>query len=152
MHIRPATATDLPAMRAIEERTASAAHWTEHEYRRLFMPDPPRLSLVAEEGFIQGFLVARQVGPEWEIENIAVSEEAQRRGVGFRLLADFLDLVRQQGAESVFLEVRESNAAARALYVKAGFTETGRRRRYYADPAEDAVLYRLRVRSTADRK
>ena len=80
---------------------------------------------------------------EWEIENIAIAGPARRRGLGTRLLGELLDLARAQGAESVFLEVRESNHAARALYEKWSFIESGRRKKYYKDPEEDAILYRL---------
>ena len=105
---------------------------------------PERVALVIEEDTdIQGFLVARTVEREWEIENIAVAGLARRRGLGTRLLGEFLDLVRGRGAESVFLEVRESNRAARALYEKWAFVEAGRRPCYYRDPEEDAVMYRL---------
>ena len=129
-------------MRLIEARAASAAHWSEAEYQRLFTPDPPRLSLVVEEGLVQGFLIGKQIGPEWEIENIVVAGSWQRRGLGSMLLAQFLELIRRQNAESVFLEVRASNAAARALYAKYGFIESGCRPGYYANPPEDAIIYR----------
>ena len=75
--------------------------------------------------------------------NIAVAGPARRRGLGTRLLGEFLDLARARGADAVFLEVRESNRAARALYEKWAFLECGRRRRYYQDPDEDAILYRI---------
>ena len=147
--IRPATPADLPALRSIEAHTAFAAHWSEQDYQRLFSPEPPRQALVIEDSSPQGFLIARQIGPEWEIENIVVADTAQRQGLGSMLLAHFLDLVRQQKAESVFLEVRASNAAARALYRKHGFTETGRRRSYYQHPTEDAILHRFSFPSAA---
>ena len=52
-------------------------------------------------------------------------------------------MARARGAKAVFLEVRESNQAARALYEKWAFLESGRRRRYYQEPDEDAILYRI---------
>jgi ribosomal-protein-alanine N-acetyltransferase len=143
--IRLATPADLPAMRRIEAQAATAAHWNENEYDRLFTGDSPRLALVIAEDAVQAFLIAKQIGPEWELENIVVAASAQRRGLASALLGHFLDVVRQRGGESVFLEVRDSNAPARALYAKHGFVETGRRRLYYRDPAEDAVLYRKGV-------
>ena len=132
-------------MRRIEAQAATAAHWNENEYDRLFSGDPPRLALVIGEDAVQAFLIAKQIGPEWELENIAAA--APRRGLASALLGHFLDVVRQRGGESVFLEVRDSNAPARALYARHGFVETGRRRLYYQDPAEDAVLYRKGVGS-----
>ena len=145
LSIRPATATDLPAMMALEKRAATAAHWSGEQYQALFRgSDPGRVALVIqEESGLQGFVIARVQGEEWEIENIAIAGPARRRGLGTRLLGELLDLARAQGAAAVFLEVRESNQAARALYEKWAFLESGHRRRYYRDPEEDAILYRL---------
>jgi [ribosomal protein S18]-alanine N-acetyltransferase len=129
-------------MRRIEARAPTAAHWNQDEYDRIFAGDPPRLALVVHDDRVQGFLIANQIGPEWELENIVVAAGARRRGLASALLGHFLDVVKRQGGGSVFLEVRASNAAARALYAKYGFAETGRRRHYYQHPDEDAVLYR----------
>jgi [ribosomal protein S18]-alanine N-acetyltransferase len=148
LHIRPATAADVPAMRRIEAQAPTAAHWSESEYERIFAGNPPRLALVIlDDDTVQGFLVANQIGPEWELENIVVATGARRRGLASALLGHFLDVLKQRGAESVYLEVRASNAAARFLYGKYGFAETGRRRHYYRYPDEDAVLYRKAVAS-----
>lgn len=129
------------------ERAASAAgHFSGEQYQAMFeAAAPPRLILIVQgKGqAVLGFLVARQGGDEWELENIVVAEQAQRLGYGSRLLNRFLDEARQSGAHSLHLEVRESNHPARALYEKWGFVETGRRRSYYSDPGEDAVLYRF---------
>ena len=102
------------------------------------------MALVIEEpSGVQGFLIAKVIAAEWELENIAIAGTARRRGLGTRLLGEFLDHVRAQGATAVFLEVRESNRAARSLYEKWAFEKAGRRVRYYRDPDEDAILYRL---------
>jgi [ribosomal protein S18]-alanine N-acetyltransferase len=145
LSIRPATSADLPAMMALEKHAATAAHWTAEQYEALFRESTPaRVALtINEESRLHGFVVARIVGAEWEIENIAVAGAARRRGLGTRLLGELLDLAKTQGAAAVFLEVRESNRAARSLYEKWAFLESGHRRRYYKDPDEDAILYRL---------
>ncbi len=145
LRIRPATADDISAMMALERHAATAGHWSAAQHQAVFSASSPRrLALVIEEaGEVQGFLVARSAGAEWEIENIAIAGPARRRGLGTRLLGEFLDRVRREGAEAVFLEVRESNQAARALYEKWAFIESGRRKRYYQNPEEDAMLYRL---------
>jgi ribosomal-protein-alanine N-acetyltransferase len=85
------------------------------------------------------------VAGEWEIENAVVAPEFHRRGVGRDLLGELLRQAGMAGGTAVWLEVRESNSAARGLYEKHGFRETGRRRGYYNDPSEDAILYELRV-------
>ena len=143
--IHPATVADLPAMMALEKRAATAAHWSAEQYDALFRAsDPGRVALILwEASKLQGFVIVRVVGKEWEIENIAVAGPARRRGLGTRLLGELLDSARAKDAAAVFLEVRESNQAARALYEKWAFRESGRRPRYYKDPAEDAILYRL---------
>lgn len=145
LSIRAATVADLPAMMSLEKRAATAAHWSAVQYETLFRSSAPgRVALVMrEESEVQGFVIARVVAEEWEIENIAIAGSARRRGLGTRLLGELLDLARAKGAGAVFLEVRESNRAARALYEKWAFLESGRRRRYYKDPEEDAILYRI---------
>ena len=104
-----------------------------------------RTALVVEQdGNVVGFIVGRQLEDEWEIENIAVTGAARRHGLGSRLVSELLNLVRSQGGKTVFLEVRESNRAARSLYEKWGFLEVGRRKMYYQDPAEDALVLKFK--------
>jgi ribosomal-protein-alanine N-acetyltransferase len=140
--IRPATAADIPAMMALEKHAATAAHWTQAQYESVLAAKNVVLVL-EEESSLAGFLVGRDLGSEWEIENVAVAGAARRRGLGTRLVGEFLSHARSQGMQSVYLEVRESNRAARLLYEKWAFVESGRRRGYYRDPEEDAVVYRL---------
>jgi len=105
---------------------------------------PSRLALVVEDqSAVQGFAVARVLGRECELENIVVADQAQRRGLGTRLLGELVNLAQNQGAQSIFLEVRECNRAARALYVKCAFVENGHRKSYYQNPLETAILYKL---------
>lgn len=137
--IRSAVPEDACAIQAIEKESATAAHWTREQYRYCFAH---RFILVAEEhGNISGFLCARLVANEWEIENIAVVEAARRRGIAHELLAELMRRAKFQDATAIWLEVRESNQAARRLYEKHGFKEAGKRRAYYRNPEEDAVLY-----------
>jgi ribosomal-protein-alanine acetyltransferase len=143
--IRPATPDDVPAMMSLAKHAVTAAQWSQPQYEEVFRnPQPRRLMLALEEhSALLAFLLARVADREWEIENIAVAGPARRRGLGSRLLGEFLDVVRREGAQAVFLEVRESNRPARMLYEKWAFEECGRRPGYYASPAEDAILYRL---------
>ncbi len=142
---RSATPADIPAMLELERVATTAAHWSETDYRSLFAETSGRVALVIEDGSVQGFIVGRDLGPEWEIENIVVASSAQRRGLGARMIQEFFTLARDRGAQAIFLEVRQSNRAARALYSKLGFVETGRRKSYYQDPEEDAILYKKSV-------
>jgi ribosomal-protein-alanine N-acetyltransferase len=145
MQIRSATPADADSVLAIAHATATSGRWSREQYARLFAPaaeDLPREVLVVEtETGIGAFLVALAVGSEWELENIVVQPELRGQGLGEQLVSFFLEHAAQQGAERVDLEVREGNEAGRALYEKCGFAETGRRRGYYQDPPEDAILY-----------
>ena len=172
VRVRPAEPADLARLVEIASHSATAAQWNQAEYLKLFSPDEhkplpevaaqivnqkianqqiidplsqaPRTALVVEQsGNVVGFIVGRQVEHEWEIENIAVTGSARRCGLGSRLVGELLDLVRSRGGKSVFLEVRESNRAARSLYEKWAFLEVGRRRMYYQNPAEDALILKF---------
>ena len=131
--IRIATSADLPGMMALEKRAATAAHWSAQQYEALFsVHGPERMALIIEdEPGLEGFVIARVVDREWEIENIAVAGPARRRGLGTRLLGELLDRARGRARRRSILEVRDSNRAARALYEKRAFQESGRRLRYY---------------------
>jgi [ribosomal protein S18]-alanine N-acetyltransferase len=156
VQIRPATITDIPFLIELERASSTAAHWTEQQYIELFETAenaPARLVLVvaaveiSSEGKsdsqgVCGFLVARHVAAEWELENIVVASHARRKGLGKQLLKAFLEHAKRADNDSIFLEVRDSNTAARALYQSAGFQQTGRRKSYYMNPSEDAILYR----------
>lgn len=132
-------------MMALASHSATAAHWTRQQYEAALGEEPqPRVFWVMEDdSVVHGFLVGRRIDLEWEIENIAVAGPARRRGLGSRLVGEFISLARAQGAQVIYLEVRESNQAARMLYEKWAFVERGRRKSYYRDPQEDAVLYRM---------
>jgi len=144
---------DIASLIAMERECSTAAHWTEQEYQNLFVVrDEPagRLVLVATgASMILGFLVARGLPPEWELENIVVASSVRRRGIGKQLMEALLEQARQRSGRAMFLEVRESNIAARHLYEKLGFAETGRRIAYYNSPSEDAVLYSKMLHQSA---
>ena len=143
MRVRPGKPEDIPSMVVLERQSPSAAHWSVDSYRQIFDRGiAVRIVLVMDdEGSIQGFLIARITSEECELENIVVASRSQRRGHGSKLMQEFIAVARAQGATRVRLEVRESNVAARSLYENNGFTSSGRRKSYFADPAEDAVLY-----------
>lgn len=106
---------------------------------RLMLEMPGSFGLYAAEG---GFILARVAADEAEVLTLAVAPAARRQGVGAALLETALTLVEEAGAGVMFLEVSTGNAAARALYAGAGFTEVGRRPRYYADGSDALVLSR----------
>ena len=101
--------------------------------------------LVAEGdgGAILGYVVALDAADEGEILNLAVAPTGRRAGLGRALVRQILEALSARGVRQVFLEVRDSNAPARALYTAHGFKEVGRRREYYRRPVEDAIVLRL---------
>jgi [ribosomal protein S18]-alanine N-acetyltransferase len=130
----------------LAQESSTAAHWLPDQYRAIFHADADgarRIALVAGDAIVEGFLVARCIGKEWELENVVVTPQKRRNGFATCLLAEFIQVTRREGAKSVFLEVRESNLPARALYEKAGFAAIGKRSSYYRDPEENAATYRL---------
>src|SRR5579863_3283881 len=145
MLIRCGTAADIPDLMALERQALAAAHWSPEQYQTVFSGGAPsRILLVVEsDGGIQGFIAGRILEKEWEIENVVVAKSAQRRSLGSQLLQEFVALARERGGGKIFLEVRESNLAARRLYEKFSFSESGRRRFYYREPQEDAIVYQL---------
>jgi ribosomal-protein-alanine N-acetyltransferase len=103
----------------------------------------PGVFVVAEA---DGFILIRAVADEAEILTLAVRPPARRGGLGARLVEAAVVRAAALGAERMFLEVAEDNAAARALYARAGFHEAGRRRGYYAradGSREDALILAL---------
>jgi ribosomal-protein-alanine N-acetyltransferase len=106
-----------------------------------FLALPGHFALILTEADApMGFVLGRTAPPEAEILTFAITPEVRRKGMGWTLLQALLHEAAARGATEVFLEVAESNAAARALYAKAGAQEVGRRQRYYADGAHALVL------------
>lgn len=132
--IRPLEKSDGAAIERIARQSPEAARWRPHSYEGL-----PGWVAESRAGVV-GFVVARSVADEMEILNLAVDPAERRRGVGGALLDTALGCGRRDGARRAWLEVRESNRAARCFYERHGFVVAGRRRRYYSGPEEDALL------------
>jgi ribosomal-protein-alanine N-acetyltransferase len=132
--IRRGDPCDLNEVAAIQEASPEAARWSVSEY-------PQYDFRVAVRGRrIAGFLVARPVAEdERELLNLAVAPEFRRQGVGRDLLAALL----AEAPGSIFLEVRESNQAARNIYKSMGFQEVGSRPGYYEEPLEAAIVMKF---------
>ena len=92
---------------------------------------------------VAGYVVAIDAADEGEILNLAVAAAGRRHGVGRALVEAVVQALTSGGARHIYLEVRESNAPARALYATHGFREVGRRKQYYRRPVEDAIVLRL---------
>lgn len=98
---------------------------------------------------IAGYIAARLVANELHINNVAVRAEYRRRTIGSALLQHILAEGKRAGAVVAFLEVRAGNSLAQALYQKCGFRGVGRRRNYYFDPLEDALIMSAQLEPNA---
>jgi ribosomal-protein-alanine acetyltransferase len=146
--IRPAAVADAAAMVAIERRCFSDP-WSETAFREALASDLT-FALVAEvRRGTAGYLIGREAAGSGEILNLAVDPGFRRRGLGGALLEDGLIAFRRRRASEVFLEVRESNHSAQALYLARGFRPVGQRAAYYRNPREDALVLRLALRQPA---
>lgn len=144
IQIRPLTPADLPRVIEIENASFSTP-WGLSTFRGLLARrDADLLAAESERGLV-GYTVCWTVGDQAELGNVAVADEERGRGIGRLLVLSALARVRERGARDCFLEVRESNEAAQALYAACGFEVISRRRRYYTRPAEDALVMRLRL-------
>jgi [ribosomal protein S18]-alanine N-acetyltransferase len=143
--IRSASLNDLPAMLAIEQQAANAAHWTSEQYNMLLKDGVILVAEVVDEeaARICGFICAKPIAGEWEIENVVVAAKFLRHGIASELLLELIRRASSEETSAVLLEVRESNLAARRLYEKHGFRKVGRRTSYYKNPPDDAILYAL---------
>lgn len=136
--VRRATARDLDSVLAIERAWPALTQWSRKLFEDELGSERSRFIVAEREGNILGYACLRIVAPEAELLDIAVSPEAARSGIGRDLLGRLHDEARAADCGKIFLEVRESNAPARALYGAFGYRIVGRRPKYYN--GEDALL------------
>lgn len=143
--VRAMQIADIDEAMRIAACLKDAPHWPGTAYLAAIQSSatPRRIALVAANelnGQILGFAVASVIPPQAELESIAVRPDAQRQGIGSKLLEHLTSELKAVGASELLLEVRASNHAGIAFYLSLGWRQTGLRPRYYADPEEDAVL------------
>jgi len=141
--LRPAMEGDLREVAKIEN-SSFADPWSEESFRRL-LGVAPAIFLVAlfpPDNAVAGYIVAFSVAEDGELLNVAVDRRFRGKGLAGQMVDAVLIELGARGVRSAFLEVRESNTAARALYGSRGFIEIGRRSKYYRRPVEDALVLR----------
>jgi len=145
-NIDVARADDVAAISEIE-RAAFSDPWSARSFRDALEHPAVYFGCArSDAGEVQGYVVAWFVADEGEIANLAVAPEGWGSGIGRALLDAALEEAARRNVESVYLEVRDSNARARRLYQSRGFEEVGRRKGYYRRPVEDAIVLRRTVR------
>jgi [ribosomal protein S18]-alanine N-acetyltransferase len=134
MVIRCGNSVDLAAIAGIQAACPEAAQWDVADYQRYQI-------LVAEtDGRIAGFLIASRIDDrECDLLNLAVAPDYRRRGIGRKLV----QTLRESCPGTIFLEVRESNSAARKFYQSLGFREVTIRPGYYNFPPESGIVMKF---------
>jgi [ribosomal protein S18]-alanine N-acetyltransferase len=145
--VAPAVEGDLPEVSAME-RACYSDPWAPSAFVGLHDNPAVHFAVARTEarGAVAGYVVAWFVADEGELANLAVTPGARRRGIGRALLDSVLADATTRGVRSLYLEVRESNAAARKLYASRDFVEIGRRKGYYRSPQEDALILRCTLK------
>ena len=140
MNIRRAHPDDATAIAEMEQNIFGDP-WSKKDIFSYICSDTGMcFTALDDSGEPIAYLIGRKIPPEGEIYRIAVREDKRQRGIGYRLLSFALKTERGSGVETVFLEVREKNAPARALYQAYGFREIGVRKNYYQNPSDNAVI------------
>ena len=136
---------DIQAL-ALLERQCFSSPWSEAALREE-LDNPIALFLIAraENGEVAGYIGLHRVAPEAFVDNLAVFEKYRRQGAARALLSAAAYHAKEKGVTRIALEVRKSNTAAQALYIKQGFVQDGYRPRFYEHPQEDALLFSLAI-------
>ena len=147
--LAPMTLEDLDEVMVIE-RASFQTPWSQGAFRyELTQNRVAHCTVIRVGRRLAGYLSLWEIGHEIHITNLAVHPEFRRRGVARALLAPMLDGARRRGVELIFLEVRPTNAEAIGLYGSFGFQVIGRRKGYYFDTGEDALVMEAKL-ATAD--
>ncbi len=127
---------------AVLETQCFSAPWSENSVASE-LKNPLSLWLVAMDGeTVAGYIGSQSVEGEADMMNVAVHPEYRRRGIAGQLIIALIAALKEKGNHSLTLEVRASNAPAIALYEKLEFSQVGRRKNYYRNPKEDALILR----------
>lgn len=144
--IVPMTAAHLDRIALLEQECFPEDPWSRRLFEEVLSSDnAAALVALAADGTLLGYLVFTVVLDEGNVDNIAVWRQARRQGIAAALMETLHHFARQWGTASLTLEVRPSNTGAVSLYQKLGYREIGRRRNYYMNPREDALIMRLEL-------
>jgi len=145
MTLRAAEASDLADIMQLERVSFPTDAWSEPMMQGELASPHGRYLVDIEAGGIVGYGGVRAVAgaADADIQTIAIAEAARGRGRGRALLRALLETARERGAREIFLEVRDDNPTATALYASEGFVEIGRRPRYYQPDDVDAIVMKL---------
>ena len=147
LSLRPMTPSDVPEVARIET-AAFSTPWSEETFRSLLGRSGAELWVAEWGDQLAAYAILWKVLDEGELANIAVRRDLQGRGIGSGLLSRMLEVAKDSGVRSLYLEVRESNGLAREMYARRGFQEIGVRKGYYDGPREDARVLKKSLKAT----
>ena len=143
MNIRRMTLEDIPAVVELDHLSFTLP-WPERSFRFEVTDNPASRCWVFEmDDRIAGMIVVWLLVDEAHVATISTHPNHRRQGIAKKLLTYALRYMSKEGAVTSFLEVRENNLAAQEMYRKFGYEAVGRRKRYYKDTGEDAILMTL---------
>ena len=138
--VRPMVMTDVDGVMAVEH-DSFLTPWSRSAFEEeLAQNRLARYIVAVENGEIVGYAGTWLVINEAHVTNVAISDQRRREKIGRLLMQKLMELARDNDMESMTLEVRVSNAAARHLYEQLGFVEAGIRKNYYSETKEDALI------------
>ncbi|MCK4910329.1 MAG: ribosomal protein S18-alanine N-acetyltransferase [Thermodesulfovibrionales bacterium] len=140
--ILPVSASDLTLIDEVERSCFPGNPWSIESLRASILRDRSICLAAFVDGDVVGYALASCAAPEAEMLKVAVLPGYRRQGIGQRLVRAMTKTLGRTGCHEVFLECRASNHAAINMYGSLGFEETGRRKGYYTDTKEDAVIMR----------
>lgn len=143
--IRRMEEKDAESVAAIEKEVFSEP-WPMEEFAKAAKDDKYVYLVATDDDIIVGYAGCFVVCENADITNIAVSDSHRRMGIAEKLLEVLAKQASQKGAESLFLEVRESNEPAKFLYGKQGFVSVGLRKNFYRKPVENAILMEKKIK------
>lgn len=131
------------------ERTSFPVPWSERAFEEEINRDISNLWALVSKEKVYAYICFWMFDREMHILNFAVHQQKRRQGLGRYLLLSVIDTGTTRGIENIWLEVRPTNGPALSIYKKFGFSDVGRRKGYYSDSQEDAIIMALDLTGTA---
>lgn len=135
--LRPMTSEDLGSVESIAAASFESP-WGEDMFNEVLKSACAHCRVVEEDGRIRAYVACVKYGDEWHLMSFATEPDSRKQGFGGLLLRDFIEMA--GSGSRITLEVRASNTAAITFYERAGFLAAGRRKGYYPNNLEDAVI------------
>lgn len=148
MYIRDMQGSDIAQVNAIELQSLSP--WQISSLEQELLREHGVQYLLIDCDTIVAWVAYQIVGPEAELLKIAVIDQYRRRGLALYFLNEMNKMLRDMGVEEIFLEVRENNVPACSLYEKMGFEAIGKRQKYYQNPQDNALIYKLDIAQSGE--